>query len=133
MAVRPTDHWRQGIADEKREVASGQLDPDDAVMAHLYPDSMLLRTDGVLSSFESEVGALSDPSDEHVFGMVERVVLALNAVNTEYHGAAYETGEREQLCLFIDESLSEAGVDMASLAASRGLSRYEITDQWRRW
>jgi hypothetical protein len=133
MAVRPTDHWRQGIADEKREVASGQLDPDDAVMAHLFPDSMLSGTDEVLSSFESEVRALSDPSDEHVFGVVERVVLALNAVNRDYQGAAYETGEREELCPFIDKSVSEAGVDVVSLAARRGLSRYEITDQWRRW
>jgi hypothetical protein len=30
-------------------------------------------------------------------------------------------------------SLSEAGVDVVSLGARRGLSRYEITDQWRRW
>jgi hypothetical protein len=56
---------------------------------------VLARTDEVLSSFESEVRALTDPSDEHVFGVVERVVLALNAVNRDYQGAAYETGERE--------------------------------------
>jgi hypothetical protein len=111
----------------------GRLDPDDAVMAHLFPDSMLSRTDEALSSFESEVRALSDSSDEHVFEVVERVVLALNAVNRDYQGAAYETGEREQLCLFIDKSLSQAGVDVVSLAARRGLSRYEITDRWRRW
>jgi hypothetical protein len=49
MAVRPTDPWRQGIADEKREVASGQLDPEEAVMADLFPDSMLSRTDEALS------------------------------------------------------------------------------------
>jgi hypothetical protein len=61
MAVQPTGHWRKGIADEKREVASGQLDPDDADMAHLFPNSMLSRTDEVLSSVESEVRALSDP------------------------------------------------------------------------
>jgi hypothetical protein len=133
MAVRPTDCWRQGVADEKHEVASGQLDPDDAVMAHLFPDSMLARTDEVLLSFESEVRAFSDPSDEQVFRAVERVVLALNGVNRDYHGAAYETSEREALCLFIDESLSEAGIDVVSLTARRGLSRYEITDQWRRW
>jgi hypothetical protein len=48
-------------------------------------------TDEVLSSFESEVRALSDPSDEHVSGVVERVVLAPNAVNRDYQGAAYET------------------------------------------
>jgi hypothetical protein len=133
MAVRPTDHWRQGIADEKREVASGQLDPEEAVMADLFPDSMLSRTDEVLSSFESEIRAFSDPSDEQVFGAVERVVLALNAVNRDYQGAAYETSEREALCMFIDTSLGEAAVDVVSLCARRGLSRYAVTDQWRRW
>jgi hypothetical protein len=56
-----------------------------------------------------------------------------NAVNRDYQGAAYETGEREQLCLFTDKGLSEVGVDVVSLAARRGLSRYEITDRWRRW
>ena len=133
MAVRLTDHWRQGVADEKREVAAAQLDPDDAVMAHLFPESMLACTDEVLSSFESEVCAFSDPSDEQVFRAVERVILALNAVNRDYHGVAYETDEREALCLFIDKSLGEAGVDVVALAARRGLSRYEITDQRRRW
>ena len=88
MAVRPTDHWRQGIADEKREVASGQLAPEEAVMADQFPDSMLLRTDEVLSSFQSEVRAFSDPSDEQVFGAVERVVLALNAVNRGLPGCS---------------------------------------------
>jgi hypothetical protein len=66
-------------------------------------------------------------------GAVERVVLALNSVNKDHQGAAYETSEREAPCRYIDESLSEAGVDVTSLAARSGLSRYEITDQWRRW
>jgi hypothetical protein len=68
MAVRPTDHWRQGIADEKREVASGQLDPEEAVMADLFPESMLSRTHEVLSSFESKVWASSDPFDDRSSG-----------------------------------------------------------------
>ena len=102
-------------------------------MADLFPDSMLSRTDEVLSSFESEIRAFSDLSDEQVFGAVEHVVLALNAVNRDYQGAAYETSEREALCMFIDTSLGEAGVDVVSLCARRGLSRYAITDQRRRW
>jgi hypothetical protein len=94
---------------------------------------LLSRTDEALSVFESEVRALSDPSDEQVLGVVERVVLALNVVNNDHKGAAYETGEREVLCEYIDQALGEAGIDVAALAARRGLSRYSITDRWRRW
>jgi hypothetical protein len=133
MAMRPTGGWRQSIAEEEREVASGELDPEDAVMARLFPESLLSQTDEVLSAFESEVGAFSRPSDEQVLGAVERVVLALNAINDDHHGAAYETGEREVLCTYIDGTLADAGVDVAALAARHGLSRYEITDRWRRW
>jgi hypothetical protein len=81
MAVRPTEHWREGIAIERREVASGQLDPDDADMGRLFPGSLLSRTDEVLASFESDVRALSAPSDQQVLRAVESVVLALNDVN----------------------------------------------------
>ena len=118
---------------EQREVASGELDPDDAVMARLFPDSLLSRTDEVLSSFELELRAFRTPIDEQVFGAVERVVLALNDVNRSYNGAAYETSEREALCLFIDQSLEEVGIDVTALTSRYGLSRYEITDRWRRW
>lgn len=133
MAVRPTESWREGIAEEVRELASGELDAECAVMARLFPESLLVRTDKALLAFETEVAGLNRPSDEEIFGVIERVVFALNAVNNEHDGAAYETGEREQLCRYIDESLTEAGIDVAALASRRGIKRYEITDEWRRW
>jgi len=102
-------------------------------MAELFPDSLLARTDEVLAAFEASVTALADPSDDEVFAAVERVVLALNAVNVEYDEAAYETDEREELCAYLDETLTEASVDVAALAARRGLTRHEITDAWREW
>lgn len=46
MAIRPTDGWRVGIADEERGVSSGELDPEEAVTASLFPESLLSRTDG---------------------------------------------------------------------------------------
>lgn len=131
--VRPTDGWREGIADEEREVASGELDSECAVMASLFPESLLSRTDEALSAFESEARAFSGPSDEQVFGVVERVVLALNMINDDHKGAAYETSEREVLCTYIDQTLGEAGIDVQALTARHGLSRYAITDRWRRW
>jgi hypothetical protein len=133
MAVRPTDRWRAGIADEQREVAAGELDAECAVMALLHPASLLTCTDQVLSEFESDVDAFFGPSDERVFGAIERAVLALNAVNDEHDRTGYETGERDQLCHYIEETLEDAGIDVEALAARRGLTRYEITDRWRNW
>jgi len=133
MATRPTDGWREGIAEEARDIASGKLDAEDAYMSGLFPDSLLSRTDVTLATFESDVAALSSPSDERVFGVVERTVLSLNMINDDHSGAGYETSEREMLCLYIDEVLTEAGIDVEALTARHGLSRYAITDRWRQW
>ena len=120
MAERPTDVWRANVA-------------EDIASAEFYPEPMLLRTDEVLTEFEAEVAAFDDPSDDEVFAAVENVVLALNAVNEEYGEVAYETEERENLCLYIDATLTEAGIDVPALAARAGIGRYEITDEWREW
>ncbi len=133
MAFRPTDRWREGIEQEAHEVAAGQLDPECAVMAKLYPESLLSQTDQVLSAFEFEVRALSEPSDEEVLAVVEHVELELNAVNTEHGETAYETDEREVLCDYIGQTLTEAGIDVEALTARQGLSRYGLTDRWRHW
>jgi hypothetical protein len=67
---------------------------------------------------------------------VRRLVLALNKINDEHVRAGqvgYETGEREELCNYIDASLTDSGIDVGALAARRGLGRWEITDVWRTW
>jgi hypothetical protein len=133
MAERPTTNWRRGIAREAAELAAGTLDPDCACMVDLFPDELLSATDAVLDAFEAELPTLTEGDDEQVFAAVERVVLALNAVNEAHDECAFETDEREQLCLYIDEALTEQGIDVAAVTASRGLSRHELTDQWRDW
>jgi hypothetical protein len=45
----------------------------------------------------------------------------------------YETGEREKLCDYIDATLTESGLDTASLEARNGMQRWELTDNWRAW
>ncbi|MFJ7947643.1 hypothetical protein ACIQ6K_28925 [Streptomyces sp. NPDC096354] len=42
---------------------------------------MLRATYSALEAFEAEMRVLVEPSDEEVFGVVEKVVLALNAVD----------------------------------------------------
>lgn len=133
MSERPTTSWRKGIEKEQHELAAGTLDPDCACMAELFPEQLITSTDNVLDAFDANVSALQGATDERVFATVQRVVLALNAVNDEHGGAAYETDEREQLCHYIDEVLSEQGVDVVALTARHGLGRYELTDQWRDW
>ncbi|MCL6668421.1 MULTISPECIES: hypothetical protein [Streptomyces] len=133
MAERPTTSWRHGIAEEAAELAAGILDPECACMAGLFPEELLTATDAVLCSFEGQLAGLGDASDEQVFAAVESVVLALNAVNEAHNGSAFETDEREELCHYIDQSLTEQGVDVVALTARHGLGRYQLTDKWRKW
>ncbi|GLW57540.1 hypothetical protein Kpho01_55510 [Kitasatospora phosalacinea] len=121
------------MAAEAREVAAGRMEPGEAFLAELFPEALLTATDAVLQGFETDVRGLAGASDEQVMAVVERVVLALNAVNESFDGAAYETGEREQLCEYLDRVLVDGGVDVPALAGRLGIDRYEITDEWRDW
>ncbi|MCZ4118987.1 hypothetical protein [Streptomyces sp. H39-S7] len=133
MTERPTTHWRRGVAEEAAELATGTLDPDCACMAELFPEGLLLETDAVLDTFEAELTAVAGGGDAQIFAVVERVVRALNSVNEAHDEGAFETDERERLCAYIDEALTEQGVDVAALTARHGLDRYAVTDQWRDW
>ncbi|MFC4609908.1 hypothetical protein ACFO9E_19140 [Streptomyces maoxianensis] len=103
--------------------------------AQLYPESLLQATEQALQTFEADASALTAPSDEQVFDFIKRVGLRLNAINEDdqHGGAGYCTEEREQLCGYIDQTLSDHGIDVAALAARRDVNRAEITDTWRDW
>ncbi|MGW0365038.1 hypothetical protein [Streptomyces sp. NPDC002990] len=135
MTNKPSDNWRARMAETACELAAGTLSQERAGVADVYTESLLRATDAALEAFEDEVRALREPSDAAVFGAVERVVLALNAIDgdDQHGGAGFCTEEREQLCEYIDLTLSEHGVDVAALAARRGIDRSEITDRWRDW
>ncbi|MGW4386524.1 hypothetical protein [Streptomyces sp. NPDC004685] len=125
--------WRHGITGEAEELAAGTLDPECACMAGPFSEALLMATDEVLETFEGELSGLDEASDEKIFSVVERVVLALNAVDESHDGAAFETDEREELCDYIDQSLTERGIDVVGLTARHGLGRYQLTDKWRKW
>ncbi|SEQ01267.1 hypothetical protein SAMN05216481_103271 [Streptomyces radiopugnans] len=121
------------MAEEARELAAGALDSECACM--LYPESLLQATEDALQVFEEDVSALTAPSDERVFDTIKRVVQRLNTISEDeqHGGAGYDTDEREQLCEYIDQTLSEHGIDVAALATRNGIGRAEITDAWRDW
>jgi len=94
---------------------------------------MLLRMDTILEVFERDASEFAGSSDATILEGVQRVVRALNVLNDDYEGAAIETSERDLLCAYIDEVITEAGVDLDSLSARTGIPRDEITDSWRTW
>jgi hypothetical protein len=61
------------------------------------------------------------------------VLGAFNALNDEYDSDAVATGERALLCGYIDETLSESGIDLDVLSARHGIPREDLTDEWRTW
>ncbi|WP_327317837.1 hypothetical protein [Streptomyces sp. NBC_01235] len=54
-------------------------------------------------------------------------------MNEADHGGALDTDEREALCLYVDQALTECGVDVAAVTARHCLRRYQLTDKWRKW
>ena len=136
VARRPSDDWRCKVEEQAAMLAQGSLSPDEAYASHLWPESLLVSTDAALAAFEDELHALVSPSDDDILSVVMRVVLVLNKINEQQGRAGqmgYETGEREELCDYIDASFGEAGIDVEALAARHGIGRWEITDAWRRW
>jgi len=123
------------MAQVAHEVEVGILGPECAHVAEMYSESLLRATESALEAFEAEMRGLAQPSDEEVCRAIERVVLALNAVDHDprHSGCRFATEEREQLCEYIDLTLGEHGVDVPALLARRGIVRGGITDAWRDW
>jgi hypothetical protein len=133
VGQRPTDTWREKVQKEATKLAEGSLSEQYAYASALWPESLILSTEAALVAFEADLGSLLASTDEDTFDIVRRVVLRLNQINDDHDGAGYETDEREALALYIGAALTEAGTDVVALAARRGITPSEITDEWRQW
>lgn len=131
MIDRPSSRWRREVAEQQAALAAGTVLPEQAYAAQLWPLEFTAAVDAAaLEAYERDVEHLKSPTDDAVWSAVERVVVALNAADEE---ALIETGEREELCQYIDDVLAGAGVDLSALTARRGIDRHELTDTWRDW
>ena len=132
--IRPTTLWRKGRDEEAEDVAAGRTPAQDAHMAVLYPDAFLDLTDPILDAFAAAIRQRATTPDAYplVMGDVERVVLALNAI-CDVNNGWIETGEREDLCDYIEQVIARHGIDVDLLAASQGVGRHALTDRWREW
>lgn len=153
MITRPTEQWSRKVRDQKGGIAAGTLAEVDAYALHLWPDAFIAAVDTALDAYEADIRSLSraesvtqpgpetlpgmppmpmpSPSDDEVVASVVRVVMALNAINEEHE--RIETDEREELCRYIDDVLTDAGIDVKALTARRDVARAELTDGWREW
>lgn len=131
MINRPTESWRREVSEQAAAVAAGTLSADDAYADELWPSDFVAAVDVALDSYEAAVRSFRSPSDDDIFRAVQHVVVALNDINEEHE--AIETGEREELCEYIDAVLTEAGIDVQALTSRRGIDRAELTDLWRDW
>jgi hypothetical protein len=131
MIERPSQKWQRKVAEQEAAVAAGTLPRDQAYAAQLWPADATAAVDATLRAYEKEVLGLRPVSDEAAWAAVERVVRALNAIDGAQN--VIETGEREELCEYLDAVLVSAGVDVVAFASRRGLHRSEVTDAWRDW
>jgi hypothetical protein len=88
--LRANDELAQGRSRRSRGVCRRNLDPDCTYMVDLDPDELLSATNAVLDAFEAELPTLAGGDDKQVFAVVERIVLALNAVNEAHDERAFE-------------------------------------------
>ncbi|WP_155368580.1 hypothetical protein [Catellatospora vulcania] len=125
MIERPTTEWRRAVREQQQALAAGTLSPDEAYAERLWPRAFTDAVDAALAAYEAEVAALREPSDDELFAAAEHVVLALNDIDEE-HGHI-ETDERDELCAYIEDVLTDAGVDVRALCARRGEDREALT------
>lgn len=131
----PTQAWRERKNDETAQLQSGKISAEDCYMDELFPDEFIGQTEVVLLAFLDELDqAKSSPADlSMVSAAIKNAVLKLNKINDDFDGSVIETGEREELCLFIDEAIESKGYNIEQLAQSMDCNRFELTDAWRDW
>ncbi|WP_433222796.1 hypothetical protein ACQP00_24440 [Dactylosporangium sp. CS-047395] len=130
MIERLTHRWQRERSEQEAAVAAGTLPRDEAYALTSFPPAFVAAVDQALAAYEREIAALDPPADEAVWAAVERVVLALNHID-EAHGHPIETISREELSEYIEDVLTEAGLDVVALLDSRRVD--EAAAGWRDW
>ena len=133
MAQRPTKAWRQFLKEQEAAIAAGSLDPgsDDAWALRCFPVAFTADVDAALTLFERKIERADLNSHHDVWVSIKDVVTALNSVSERWE--LIETDEREELCQYIEDALTEAGADLDAVASRAGIDRSEMTDEWREW
>ena len=134
MAVKlVTETWREDKAEEKREFEAGEIAEDELCLDQLFPDQFIADTEPLLVEFAGAIAATNALDYDNVMNSIKSLVEKLNEINDKYNGEVIETGEREQLCQYIEDVISESAIDLDAYAKSMECDKNEITDLWREW
>ena len=125
--------WRQFLKEQEAAVAAGLLDPGsaDAWALRCFPAAFTDDVDAVLTLFERKIEKADLNSHHDVWVLIKDVVTALNSASERWK--LIETGEREELCQYIEDALTEAGAELEAVVSRAGMERREMTDEWREW
>lgn len=104
---KPTEEWRESLEEGDELFTEGSIAESERALDDFV--------DGLIS-----LGGNS--SKEEILKLVEKVVTEFNALNDKYD-YYIETLEREDLCDFIMEAVSLAGLETDE----------DITEEWREW
>ena len=98
-------------------------DEDDETTDCGYTQQDIDRCGAILDAYIDELAA-SEKDGEKIMGCVQRVIEALNTLNDDCDYSMIETGERENLCQFIEDAAVAAGLPQPD---------DDITEEWRDW
>ena len=134
MAVKlVTETWREDKAEEKRQFEAGEISEGELCLDQLFPDQFIADTEPLLLEFVSAIAKTDALNYESVMNSIKSLVEKLNEINDRFDGEVIETGEREQLCQYIEDVISESAIDLDQYAKNRECDKSEITDLWREW
>ena len=98
-------------------------DEEDPDHAAAYTKEHVERCGRLLDAFLGELSRAAGAGEDAILACVERVVLALNALNEEADCELIETDQREELCELIITAAGMAGLEVDE----------DITEEWRTW
>lgn len=114
---KPTIEWRERL---KEELADEELSKDEIK----YNEGMLDETDHLITDFIKDLSDLNGNNNrDSILSVVKKFVFKLNDLNTDQN--YFETGEREDICDFVDKAVTKAGLKLEEFE--------DVTEEWREW
>lgn len=149
----PTEHWRRAVAEEARNVASGEppqsqatlraearrvvsgeVPPSQRTLKERYTSEMLEDIEEVLVDYAHEINGLARNHRTEVPSVIDairRVVLALNELQREY--GRFDAIESSDLDDYIHNRVDFEGMNLSVIAWHLGVESGDLTAPWREW
>jgi hypothetical protein len=114
----PTKEWRIEMEEDQKD---DDLDPDEIK----FNEVILTTVDSILNNYISDMESLApnNVTEESIKKEIKKVVLALNDFDEIRH--FIDTGQREDLCEFIDKVITATGYKIPD--------HEDYTLEWRAW